>query len=84
MKTTHDLRRELSWNTKFYILMTVSIFLLARLTSALETDFAFTMFVALAVLLVVEGLIMISVKYPVLWNYVKWIALALLLQAMIF
>lgn len=78
-KTIQDFHRELSWNTKLYTLLAITVLLVARFTSALETDFAITMVVGLLVILFVESFTIVTLHYPRLWNYIKWFILLVLL-----
>ena len=87
MKTIQDFHHELSWNTKIYTLLAITVLLVARFSSALETDFAITMVIALMVILFVESFTIVLTKYPVLWKYTKWliflILLGMLLQSLL-
>ena len=86
-KTIRDFHNELSWNTKLYTLLAITVLLVAKFTSALETDFAITMVIGLLIILFVESFTIVSLHYPRLWKYTKWgiilIFLGLLLQSML-
>jgi hypothetical protein len=78
-RTLRDFHNELSWNTKIYTLLAISVLLLARFTSALTTDFAVTIVLGLLVILFVESFAIISFNHPGAWVYVKWVVILLVL-----
>lgn len=78
-KTLKDFHNELSWNTKIYTLLAITVLLLARFTSAFETDFAITIALGLMVVLFVESFAIVSLNHPTLWLYIKWTIILLVL-----
>ena len=82
-KNLKDLHNQLSWNTKIYTLLAISVVVFAKLSDALQSDFALTIVLALLLVLFVESFVTISVKHPVAWRYVKWIVILLLLAFML-
>ena len=87
-KSFQKLHNQLSWNTKIYTLLAISVAFFAKFSNALESDFALTIILALLVILFVESFVMISVAHPNKWRVFKWIALlvalAILLSGTVF
>ncbi len=71
-KSLRDLHNQLSWNTKIYTLLAISVVLIAKFTNALQNDFALSIILALLIVLFVESFAMISIKHPRQWQYIKW------------
>lgn len=82
-RTLKDFHNELSWNTKIYTLLAISVLLLARFTSALTTDFAVTIVLGLLIILFVESFAILSFKHPGAWAYVKWIIILFVLAVIL-
>ncbi|NND07130.1 MAG: hypothetical protein HKN87_12190 [Saprospiraceae bacterium] len=87
-KSFQKLHHQLSWNTKIYTLLAISVAFFAKFSNALQSDFALTIILALLVILFVESFVMISVAHPNKWRVAKWIALlvalAILLSGTVF
>ena len=74
-KSFQQLHNQLSWNTKIYTLLAISVALFAKFSNALQNDFALTIILALLVVLLVESFARISMSHPKKWKVMKWIAL---------
>ncbi len=63
-KTFKDLHKDLNWSTRIYTLMTIATILLSILFDAWSYNWAFTMIVAIAIVLFVETFAIYFYKYP--------------------
>ena len=74
-KSFQQLHNQLSWNTKIYTLLAISVALFAKFSDALQSDFALTIILALSVVLLVESFVIISMSSPKKWKVIRWLAL---------
>ena len=78
-KSLYDFHRGLSWSTRIYTLLTISIAVGAFLFDAWNTNWAMTMVVGLAVVLFVESFALYFQHHPRMWRLVRWGLLLLLM-----
>lgn len=81
-KNFEQFNKELSWSTRIYTLATVVIAFGAFLFNAWDTDFAFTIIVAIATILFIETFAIYFHKHPKFWRIFR-IVIILLFLAML-
>ncbi len=79
-KSLRSLHQRLSWNTKIYVLLVSCMAIFAQVTGAFATDFSSAILLTLLVVLLVESVVLISGRHPMVWQYIKWVLLFLLLM----
>ena len=82
-KTLKELHRDLSWSTRIYTLLTIVLVIGAHVFKAWESDWAMTIVVALAVVLLVESFAIVFHRYPNTWRLIRW-GLLLMVLALLF
>ena len=71
-KTWKQFNVALSWSTKVYILIAISIGVGAFVFNAWATNWAMTILITLALTLLVEYLSLFSKNHPKTWTFIKW------------
>ncbi len=71
-KTWKQFNTTLSWSTKIYILIAISVGLGAFAFNAWATYWAMTILLTLALTLLVEYLFLFSNNHPKTWAFIKW------------
>jgi len=82
-KTFKDFNKELSWSTRIYTLATLVIAIGSFVFNAWQTDFAFTMIIAIAAILFVESFVISLHRHPAFWRVVRGIILLILLALLL-
>lgn len=82
-KSFEQFNKELSWSTRIYTLTTVVVAIGAFVFHAWETNFAFTIIVALAIILFVETFAIYFRKHPKLWRTLRMILLLIFLALLL-
>lgn len=82
-KNFEEFNKELSWSTRIYTLATVVIAFGAFLFNAWDTDFAFTIIVAIAVILFIETFAIYFHKHPKFWRSFRIVILLLFLALLL-
>lgn len=78
-KTIKSIDRELTLNTKLFILMTFLILLFSYWFDYNDFTFVFATMLALIVVLAVEYYLIMVNKYPATWHFMKWVSLFILM-----
>lgn len=74
-KSWQALDRSLSWSTKIYVLAAILIGLGSFLFNAWSTNWAMTILIALAAVLLVEHFWIVAHRHPKAWRTFKWMVL---------
>ncbi len=78
-----EFNQDLHWSTRIFTLMAVLVLLGAFLFNAWGTNWAFTVAVALAVILLVESVILSVQHHPRTWRTIGWVLLLLILAMLL-
>lgn len=82
-KNFEQFNKELSWSTRIYTLATVVVAIGAYVFQAWDTDFAFTIIVAIAIILFIETFAIYFHKHPKFWKTFRLIVLLLFLALLL-
>jgi len=82
-KTFKEFNKNISWSTRIYTLAAIVIAIGAFVFNAWQTDFAFTMIVAIVVILFVESFVISSNRHPAFWRVVRALILLILLALLL-
>ena len=82
-KNFEQFNKELSWSTRIYTLATVVVAFGAFLFNAWDTDFAFTIIVAIAIILFIETFAIYFHKHPKFWRSFRIIILLIFLALLL-
>ena len=82
-RSFYQFNQDLHWSTRIFTLMAVLVLLGAFLFNAWGTNWALTVAVVLAVLLLVESIILSVQHHPRTWRAVGWVLLLLLLTMLL-
>jgi len=82
-KSFEQFNKELSWSTRIFTLATVVIAIGAFVFNAWDTNFAFTVIVAIAIILFIETFAIYFHKYPKYWRTFRIIILLLFLALLL-
>lgn len=69
--------RELSWSTKIYVLVAISIAIGSFVFDAWSTNWSLTMLVVIAIVFLVEHFWVVAHRHPKSWRIFKWTVLLL-------
>lgn len=78
-KTISSIDKDLTLNTKLFILMTFLVLLFSYWMDFNDYTFVFASVLALIVVLAVEYYFVLVNKYPATWHLLKWIFLFILI-----
>lgn len=78
-KTLKQFHRDLSWSTRIYTLLVILTILLSVIFDAWNTNWAFTVVIALALILFVESFAVAFYRHPKIWKTIRWMMLLILL-----
>ena len=73
------LSKVLSWNTKFFVLLALTLVVVSYFYNDLEYSLAVGSFVALLVVLIVEYSQILSVRHPKTWRAVKFFVIMMVI-----
>ena len=82
-KTLKQFHQGLSWSTRIYTLLTVCLVVGAHFFKAWETDWALTMIIALAMVLLVESFAISFHRHPKTWQVIRGVLLLILLALLL-
>ena len=82
-RTLKQFHHQLNWSTRIYTLLTVAVVAGAFLFNAWSTNWGLTIIVALAVVLLVEGLAVSLHRHPAGWRVIRWMVLLILLALLL-
>lgn len=83
MKTLKQLNYDLPWSTRIFTLMALIVVVGAFLLNAWTTNFALTIALTLAVLLLLESFVISIQRHPRTWKMIRWTLLLLLLMLLL-
>ena len=78
-KTLKQFHEGLSWSTRIYTLLTIVLIIGAHFFKAWESDWALSMVMAIAVVLLVESFAISFHRHPKVWRVIRGILLLILL-----
>lgn len=82
-KSFEQFNKELSWSTRIFTLATVVIAIGAFVFNAWDTNFAFTVIVAIAIILFIETFAIYFQKHPKLWRAFRIIILLIFMALLL-
>ncbi len=82
-KNFEQFNKELSWSTRIYTLATVVVAVGAFIFNAWDTDFAFTIIVAIAVILFIETFAIYFKNHPKFWRSFRIIIILIFLALLL-
>jgi predicted PurR-regulated permease PerM len=78
-KSFKEFNKNLSWNTKFYVLLACAFIFFIWMLQYTESSYALPAALALMLVLMVDYAIKYFVKHPRVWNTLRWIIFFLLI-----
>ena len=82
-RTFQQFNSDLSWSTRIYLLLALLVTGGAFLFNAWTTNWAFTIAIALAVVLLVESFVLSVQHHPATWRAIGWALLLILLALLL-
>lgn len=78
MKTLKEFNQTVSWSTRIYVLMTITLMISTFLLNAWSGSFALSIALSVAIVLLAETILLSVQHHPRTWHIIGWILLLVL------